>query len=473
LATFNTLANVVAGCVAGQTCQALFSLAQPPGRSQPRDTLQAVVDIARTPGNHVAGLFALGRVKPVYAPVLRAAPDAWTLVLLYDGNGHEVDGPGNIALDTDGNAWVTNNYQFNEDPRASVCGDTKVLKFTPTGRDAPGAPYFGGGLYGAGFGITLDPRGRVWVGNFGFQGSKCPVDASLFYRSVSEFGPRGTALSPAFGWRFGDIVQPQGTVSDRRGNIWIASCGNGSVVEFPQGRPELARSITPTGLSLVKPFDIAVDTAGRKWVTSNGDDSVLMLTGAGVPRLSVSGGGIRRPLGIASDSLGNVWVANSGVIPLPCGGDTAADFAKAVRNLPPGGKDASVSMIGPDGSTSAQPFVNGGLVLPWGVAVDGADTIWVANFAGQRLAQLCGARLSACPPGYRTGQPISPPDTGYTSDSLVRNTGVQIDPSGNVWLANNWQTVALPPNPGGHELAVFIGLATPVRTPLIGAPRRP
>jgi hypothetical protein len=28
-------------------------------------------------------------------------------------------------------------------------------------------------------------------------------------------------------------------------------------------------------------------------------------------------------------------------------------------------------------------------------------------------------------------------------------------------------------NPGGHHLVVFIGLAAPVKTPLIGAPKRP
>lgn len=473
LATFNTLADVVAGCVAGRTCRSLFTLAQPPGKSRPTNTLEAVADIARNPGNDVAALFALAAgSNQVYAPALGSAPDAWTLALRYVGNGHELDGPGNLAFDAEGNAWVTNNYQFDPDPRASVCGDTKVVKLTPTGQDAPGAPYRGGGLYGAGFGITVDPAGRAWIANFGFQGSQCPLDPSRLYRSVSEFGPRGTALSPRFGWRFGGIVQPQGTVSDRRGDIWIANCGGRDVVEYPHGRPELARTVTPPAiLPLVKPFDIAVDPWGRKWVTDNGGDSVLMMSADGVPQFSVTAGGIRQPLGIASDSLGNVWVANSGVLPVPCGGDTTAGFADAAQNLPVGDHGASVTMIGPDGSTAPQPFTNRGLVLPWGVAIDGDDTVWVSNFGAHRLVQLCGARLSACPPGYRTGQPISPPATGYTSDALDRNTGVQIDPSGNVWLANNWLTVPVQTNPGGHEVVVFIGLAAPVRTPLIGAPR--
>ena len=94
----------------------------------------------------------------------------------------------------------------------------------------------------------------------------------------------------------------------------------------------------------------------------------------------------------------------------------------------------------------------------------------VVNFDGQRLSQLCGSRgEDACLPGKTTGDPISP-DGSYDFDGLVRNTGLQIDPSGNVWLAKNWETVLVPTNPGGHQMVVFIGLAEPVKTPLIGPP---
>ena len=76
--------------------------------------------------------------------------------------------------------------------------------------------------------------------------------------------------------------------------------------------------------------------------------------------------------------------------------------------------------------------------------------VMVANFDGQRLSQLCGPRgEGACPAGKTTGDPISP-DGGYDFDGLVRNTGVQIDPSGNAWLANNWKTVLAGPNQSGR-----------------------
>ncbi|WP_435218102.1 NHL repeat-containing protein [Streptomyces sp. bgisy034] len=471
LRAFNTLADILSGCTAGQTCRSLFDLAGHPGAPAPRETFQAVADIARLPGNHVTELFALADGRSTYRPRLTTAPDAWTLALRYVGNGRELDGPGNVAFDAQGTAWIGNNYVFNPDPRQSVCGSRILSRLTPTGHDVPGSPYRGGGLYGVGFGTAVDPKGHVWAANFGFQGTGCPLDASRLYRSVSQFTADGRPLSPPQGWRQGDIVQPQGIVSDRQGNIWVANCGGRSVTRIPDGNPRRARNIAPRGDSLIKPFGITVDTRGRAWVTGNGSDSVMLLSPQGTPLRSITGGGIKRPMGVASDSLGNVWVANGGAVVAPCEGTTPAMVAEAIEDIVTRHVDASVTMVRPDGTTPAKPFVNDGLFLPWGIAVDGNDTVWVANFGGHRLANLCGARPTACPPGLHTGEPISPAGTGYTSDGLERNTAVQIDPSGNVWLVNNWRTVPLQTNPGGHEVVVFIGLAAPVRTPLLGPPQ--
>ena len=78
-------------------------------------------------------------------------------------------------------------------------------------------------------------------------------------------------------------------------------------------------------------------------------------------------------------------------------------------------------------------------------------------------------------PAYHQGLiqvPIAP-NGGYAFVGFARSTGAQVDPSGNVWVTNNWDMVPIQTNPGGHHLVVFIGLASPVKTPLIGAPKRP
>jgi sugar lactone lactonase YvrE len=155
-----------------------------------------------------------------------------------------------------------------------------------------------------------------------------------------------------------------------------------------------------------------------------------------------------------------MWIANSGVVDVPC----------PEGGLSTSGTEGSVTLIRADGAAKGKAFTGGGLTIPWGVAVDGNDNVWVANFGGKRLSEFCGMHTSSCPRGVRTGGAITPP-SGYGFNGLVRNTGVQVDPSGNVWLANNWKTLPIPTaNPGGYQLVVYIGLAGPLRTPLIGPP---
>ena len=488
---FNSLSNMIAACVeTSADCTVLFALSPSPDGDVPDNTLQAAVNIAHTPWRqeNISELYDYSLNSDLYEPIPEAAPDNWTLALRYEGNGRELDGPGNIAFDADGNAWVCNNYTFNLDPLGHVCGDDHLLKFTPTGEAFPGAPYQGGGLYGAGFGITLDHNGDVWVGNFGFTGTKCPVppggndNQELLWNSVSKFSSDGNAISPdgdltvnpviPGGYLSDEDARPQGMVSDKKGNVWVANCESASITKFVNGNPKQRKVFSNFGLD--KPFDIAIDPMGNAWVTSNDNHSVYLIDTDDNTQF-IDDSVFQRPMGIAGDSQGNMWVSNSGALDPPCGEHTPQsiiDFLKGISEDKPV-PGASVSMIMQDRTPSVgSPYTGGGLYMPWGIAVDGNDNVFVANFNGKRLSYLCGANPSNCPPGFNTGDPISP-DGGYTFDGLVRNTGVQIDPSGNVWLANNWEMVPAPTNPGGHQLVVFIGLAAPVKTPLIGPPEKP
>src|SRR5262245_33298667 len=247
LPTFNSLANIVAHCVATPAgCQEFFDATTPPGGPRPTNVLQAVANIAKYPWLNVDELFALSLEQQVYAPALAQKPDAWTLFLKFTGSfsseqnaDNLLNGPGAFAIDEDGFLWVSNNY-IPEPPLADACPGTRVLKFYPWGENFPGSPYFGGGLSGAGWGITLTPNGLVWVGNFGFTTPNCPPPPA---NSVSVFRPNGKPLSPDTGFTAGPIDYPQGTMSDPEGNIWIANCAADSVTVYPKGRPGKAFEI--------------------------------------------------------------------------------------------------------------------------------------------------------------------------------------------------------------------------------------
>ena len=467
---FNTLANMLVPCARSlASCGRLFGLARAPGSPPVRGTLAAVSAIARNPWHNVAPLLSLANAGPApYRPALAdsQAPDAWTLALRFVGDGASMNGPGNMAIDAHGNVWSTNNYTYSRNPRAPVCGSDQLLEFTPSGQYAAGSPFTGGGLDGAGFGITLDPRGNVWVGNFGFASVNCPVDMQPAHASVSEFSSSGAPISPPptanspGGFTQGGVSYPQGMASDPQGDIYTADCANNSVTRYANGNPDVNTQIS---LPIVKPFDIAMNLRGQLFVTGVGSSSVAMLNPDGSAALSqpITSGGLNRPLGIAADVQGNVWVANSGLIDVPC-----PDLNLSLRH-----RGGSITLIHADGTPARRAFTGGGLTIPWGIAVDGNDNVWVANFGGQRLSEFCGARPARCPKRLRTGEPISP-SSGYGYNGLVRNTGVQVDPTGNVWVANNWKNYPLPnANPGGYEMVLFIGVAGPIRTPLIGPPK--
>lgn len=468
LATFNSLANLVASCRRqGQQCARLLLLGQVPGRGTGDDTLGVVSTIARNPWHNAGALFALSRRVPkVYGPVLSGGerPDAWTLALRFEGAPRTMNGPGNFAIDSTGSLWVVNNYGYTRNPRGGPCAGEQLLRFTPTGRAYPGSPYEGGGLNGAGFGIGFDPRGRLWAGNFGFAARGC--DRTPPSNSVSLFTPSGRVLSPSTGFTTGEISWPQGTVADRDGNIWIANCGNDSVTRYPNGLPRLDSNLGGNGLR--RPFDVAIGRRGLAFVTGNGNSTVAVFNSDGSPAgPALAGYGLDRPMGVATDSRGYAWIANSGKVIVPCDGGGIT--------LGEGPERGTLTLLAPDGTpVRERPFPGAGMTTPWGVAVDGSDSVWVANFSGRRLSQLCGTRRRGCPPGkQRLGASIAPAKTGYGFDGLTRNTGVAVDPSGNVWLTNNWKLKAVQTNPGGYQIVAFLGLAAPIRTPLIGTPESP
>jgi len=473
MATFNSLANALAGAVRGLNAPALFLAATPPGGPIPTNTLDAAINIAHYSWRHANALFEISTATEPYTPALEEAPITWTLALKYIGNGHEFDGPGAPAFDAQGNAWINNNYDYRSDHSQPTCGGRLVSKLTPTGQDYPGAPYDGtpAGVDGAGFGICLDPQGRVWLGNFGFFGNSCPCELAPPANSASLLSSAGAPLSPPGGFTQGCIAAPQGTVSDQSGNIWFANTCGGSVTRYASGNPNTnwvfdlsTNTLASPGdcplTTAIKPFGVAIDSAGNGWVSLNRDDAAVLISPSGqFLAQSPPDSLIKAPMGIAVDSVGDVWVANSGIVDVPCitcsDGD---DFGYGP--LLPDLTKASVTKLSSSGAFLGN-FAGGGIYIPWGICVDGDDNVWVANFGGQRVSAFRGD----------SGEAIAP--DGFHSDALIRNTAVTIDPSGNVWLANNWLTQPPQTNPGGDGMVVFIGIAAPVKTPMLGPVRKP
>ena len=83
--------------------------------------------------------------------------------------------------------------------------------------------------------------------------------------------------------------------------------------------------------------------------------------------------------------------------------------------------------------------------------------MWVANYQGNSLSELAARRALRLAHFFRRRADSAP------TLHLLDPYGLAIDASGNIWVSNS----------GKNTLTEFIGIATPVKSPLAGPPQTP
>lgn len=419
LQTINTLANRVASCAdaAGSSASVCSDFLAAAGNAP--DTLSALLAVVTNPAirNDGPGIFGSVPAPAMYAPALSAAPADWTLALRIARGG--LSQPTGIAVDSSGDIWVSNNVSPGTVTKLSAAG--QVL--------SPSGGFTGGGLDGP-IGLAIDQNDNVWVANWA-QGSG---------RSVTELAADGTPLSGAHGFTGGGLDGPIAVAVTSNGGVVVANYSNASLTGFSA----LGVASGPyTGGGLSFPVGLALDGAGNAWVANQGGDSVSEFDSSLMPISSSAygGGGLAQPTGIAVDPIGNIHVANFGTnrLSILIGGSTPMSCGS-----PPSSGQTGCPLT-PNG------FSRGGLNGPNGVAVDGAGHSWIPDLHGNAISEFDAA-----------GMPLSPA-TGYGSAMLDQPYAAAVDAAGNLWVTNF----------GNNSVVQFIGIATPVKTPLIGLPAAP
>ena len=208
-----------------------------------------------------------------------------------------------------------------------------------------------------------------------------------------------------------------------------------------------AMSGNATGLRIAAGHNQAVHIPG-------GDASKGRILGRTVEGKPVDGAlQVKAPFGIAIDQQDRIWIGNS-----------ASNTITRFPASDPG---------------KAEEIEVG--YSPHGIAIDSRGNVWVAGSTSHSLTQLCGVRTDNCPPGHKTGDPISPQSGDIGGLQII--TAVAIDPAGNAWVANSWNDTeaGFSEDPdevqstrfASHTNVVFFGVAKPVRTPLIGPVKAP
>jgi streptogramin lyase len=399
-AELNTLANILANCVdSGNTaatpasaCTTLFNNAPNASGTVPIDTATAAINIVHNPAANLANLYKLASGAVPFIPQLSAAPKDFTLAITYGG----IPSPGAIAIDANGAAFIPTNSSSGYVTKIPTTGS---LVTSPTG--------------GSGFdSIAIDTTGNVFV-------------AAQTSNAVYAYTNALTAIGTP--WTTPTMNAPTSVIVDSSGSVYVTDGGsNGDIIQKFTNAGVSSASITntcmdavsqisldpagylwadsftksagcrlsnPAGTSnfalsatLVKPENIAIDSAGDGWVALEGDNYLAKITSGGGGDL-VGGpgvGGLASPSWIAIDGLDNAWFTNNG------NSYALSEYSNAGAAISP--------------STGYQ---GGNLNAPSFLAIDASGDVWVPNYGDNSVTELIGAAapavtpLSALKPGVR------------------------------------------------------------------------
>ena len=289
-----------------------------------------------------------------------------------------------------------------------------VSKFSSSGVPASTNGFPGTGLY-ASYGITVDGSDNAWVTN---QQSFTPANG--YSGSISKFSSSGSELS-GLGYTGGGVYYPLSLAATSSGSIWVADYGSSSASLLASDGTAISSTSGFAASQLPFTSAVAVDGSQNGWFTSQ--KGIARVTPSGV---ATSYSCCNDPEGIAVAPSGNIWVADYGAF--------------------------DVVELSPSGALLTHVNTASAGNSPKGIAIDGAGNVWTANYFGNSLTALASDATVRSPSG------------GFGLDaSLHEPYGIAIDASGDLWLSNS----------ASNTLTELIGLAAPVKTPLLGPPVQP
>ena len=290
-------------------------------------------------------------------------------------------------------------------------------RFSPTGQPST---FAGGGLHES-YEVAVDPDDNAWFTNQESTSSAINGGAG----SLTRLSPTGQVLSGT-GFVAGGIYFPQALAADTNGNIWVANFGSSSASLLSSSGAAISASGAYAASAIPFTSAVAVDAHHNAWFAAQRE--VVRVAPDGTYSTFPC---CNNPTGIAVDSSGFVWVA---------------DYTLS-----------TLFELTPSGTVVHTAAGSGGLSSPNSLAIDGQGTIWTTNYHGNSVTAVSGSGSSS------PATPLSG-SRGLGSDAgLNAPYGLAVDASGNLWVSNS----------GNNTLTQFVGLAEPVRTPVLGPASAP
>jgi secreted PhoX family phosphatase len=221
-----------------------------------------------------------------------------------------VGGPAGLALDSQGNMWVSS---IPIGP-----GDT-IAMYTPAARNAGGTSAPSRVLISAAINnaetIAFDNSGNLWMANCGLS--------QLIKFSASQLSAGGSQTPSATVTTSPIVMCPYALAFDNSGDLWVTDGNLGThIAKYAAAQLKSTGNPTPVDTvgsqsgSLSSPEGLAFDANGNLWVANDGAPTVVEYTpnqlaaqGAPTPHVTITIPG-SEPRGIAFDKRGTLWVAD-------------------------------------------------------------------------------------------------------------------------------------------------------------------
>lgn len=209
----------------------------------------------------------------------------------------------------------------------------------------------------------------------------------------------------------GDVttVRPFQIALDGAGNLYVGDYGNANVLKVPPGGGS-GSVVSTGGITLDSVAGVALDGGGNLFIADQGAGQVVVVTPeGGVSVLSITGlsEGLFEPMALAFDPAGNLYIAD-------------AKYSRIIKvsslEIAEGASAGEGSVIG-TGSYALGPGVPG-------VAVDAAETVYIADPANHRIVQVTAAGAASLLVLAGITPVLSSPQ------------GVSVDGMGNVYIAD-------------------------------------
>jgi hypothetical protein len=440
-----TWANILAACVNtaggtsgdGSPCGKLFQLA---GGT---DTITAALHMVQSPGNNASTLYGLIVATAPFQPYFTSVPSDLTVTVGFPT-------PPNIhtgTLDSNGHIWLyTGGYSYNTvtDTSTDLQGIVTVYDnnfnqlFTiTTGTPGPGGLYFP-------VSMIPDASGHVFAMNAN--------------NTISEFGPTGTAISPAGGWSTGVATTFTGSGPgngyvfgssqvepirvDSLGNIWGVTAFGASncYVEMNSS----GTVITPVGTFCAAAgsvSEMAPDGSGNAWTYGSTTISKVNASGA-LAASAPNSPGCFDPLFTAftANPTGYLYVSTDGIAYDYVHSQVWAHSFTGAGTITDGGTgvfcdstSSTLPVIPPFASTSTtpgDPYSAGSLLISSGT-LDGAGNLWF----------LTG--------GYAASGVVGSPSETFTGPVTFSTYLSELSPTGAVLTPFNTTTYTYGLQPSG------------------------